>query len=378
MTRPILTLVLFAGIVIVGPAEAAPRQVPEAFYGVNWNRSATIGSPDLHAEQFSVMAGSGVESVRVSFSWARAQRDKGSPPYLADADRVVALAAANGLEVVPVVTDTPGWAAAFPKRTDSPPARVRYYTRYLQALIGRYGPSGTFWAERPDLPLRPIRHWQIWNEPNMPGFWHVKRGSKEGWWPGYTALLRASYEAVKWADPGAKVILAGLSDFSWRHLKAIYRAGGRGYFDVVAINVFTSRPSYVLEAARLTRRVLRRHGERRKPIWVTETTWPASKGRATSKPRLYWQGAWETTDDGMAERLRELYALAARDWRRLRLRRVFWYTWATAYFGIDLFDYSGLLQSDGTVLARRPALDAYRASAFRDQGCPGLTAGPCR
>jgi hypothetical protein len=79
----------------------------------------------------------------------------------------------------------------------------------------------------------------------------------------------------------------------------------------------------------------------------------------------------------MAERLHDLYARAAGAWRRLRLERVFWYTWATAYYGFDLFDYSGLLHSDGTILARRPALDAYRVSALRDQGCPGLTVGPC-
>jgi hypothetical protein len=376
MRRPILTFVMFAVAVIVGPAEAAVRHVPEDFYGVNWNRAGTAGSPELHAEQFSLMATSGVESVRSAFSWARAQ-PHGGPPSFVETDGLVALAAANDLELLPVVTDTPRWAAAFPKRTDSPPARVRHYTRYLDALVRRYGPGGAFWGERPDLPARPIRHWQIWNEPNQPGFWHVKRGSKEGWWPGYVALLRASYETVKWADPGATVVLAGLSDFSWRHLKSVYRAGGRGYFDVVAVNIFTSRPSYVLKAARLTRRMLRRHGERRKPIWVTETTWPASKGRATSKSRLYWQGAWETTDSGMAERLHDLYARAAGGWRRLRLRRVFWYTWATAYYGFDLFDYSGLLQSDGTILAHRPALDAYRVSALRDQGCPGLNVGPC-
>jgi hypothetical protein len=378
MTRSTITIALVAASVIVGPAEAAVRQVPEAFYGVNWNRAATLGPPELRAEQFSLMAASGVESLRVSFSWAKAQPDGSSPPNLRDLDGVVALAAANGLEVLPVVTDSPKWASAFPRRTDSPPARPRFYTRYLAALIRRYGPNGTFWAERPDLPARPIRHWQIWNEPNQPGFWHVKRGSKEGWWPGYAALLRASYRTVKWADPGATVVLAGLSDFSWRWLKAVYRAGGRGYFDVVSINIFTSRPSYVLRAARLTRLVLRKYRERRKPIWITETTWPASQGRAATKHRLYWQGAWETTDDGMAERLHGLYSLAARRWRRLRLRRVFWYTWATGYFGTDLFDYSGLVQSDGSVLSGRPALDAYRASALRDQGCPGLAVGPCR
>ena len=88
---------------------------------------------------------------------------------------------------------------------------------------------------------------------------------------------------------------------------------------------------------------MRKGGDRRKPIWLTEITWPASKGRV-DKPRPAWQRAWETTDAGVARRLSTFYELAVRARRRMGLGRVYWYTWSSAFRESDLFDYSGLVR----------------------------------
>jgi hypothetical protein len=69
----------------------------------------------------------------------------------------------------------------------------------------------------------------------------------------------------------------------------------------------------------------------------------------------------------MARRLTELYRLGAENARRLRLGRIYWYTWASSYRGQDdLFDYSGLLRigEDGASTAQ-PALRAYRRATRR-------------
>ena len=109
---------------------------------------------------------------------------------------------------------------------------------------------------------------------------------------------------------------------------------------------------------RYVRRVMRRGGARRKPVWLTESTWPAGKGRV-SRPAASWQRAWYTTDQGMAERVRAIYSLAVKNRRKLRIGRVVWYTWSSAYADDDLFDYSGLLRFSGGVFEQRPALAAY-------------------
>jgi hypothetical protein len=161
--------------------------------------------------------------------------------------------------------------------------------------------------------------------------------------------------------------LAGMADYIWVHLRALYRRGIRGHYDVAAINLFTSRPSLVLKGLRLTRRVLRRRGEPRKRMWLTEVTWPASKGRLET-PHAAWQRAWETTDRGMARRLVDFYSLAKRYQRRLRLARVYWYTWASAYADSDRFDYAGLVRFGNGSAEPTLALSAFRRITHRARG----------
>jgi hypothetical protein len=358
-------------------AEASSRRVPHGFYGVMWDRAAT-GAPDAdQTAQWNLMARSGVESVRTEFSWARAQPEGGQPPSFAATDRVVALAAARNIRLLPIVVATPAWAARDPSRgRASPPIRIEDYTAYLGALVRRYGPQGSFWDERPDVPRRPLREWQIWNEPHLEAYWHVPGDDRSAWASEYVALLGESKRTIESIDPGATVVLAALADASWKILTTLYRAGVRGSFDVAAINIFTSRPGFVMAAARLVRRVLRREHDARKPIWVTETTFPAGKGRV-SRPPLSWQQNWYTTDRGMAMRLRHLYRLGRHNQRRLRLGRIYWYTWASAYHGQnDLFEYAGLIRYNSS-LAPRPALIAYARSARRAQGCRKTAAGTC-
>jgi hypothetical protein len=375
--RAVLLTVAALAVLAAMPvaAEAGRRHVPYAFYGVMWDRAAARAPESLQPEQWDLMARSGVESVRTAFSWARAQPVGGEVPNFANTDRLVALATARHIRLLPIVYQTPRWAER-DSHAGSPPAQIEAYTAYLEALVRRYGPGGTFWEEHPELPTRPLRQWQIWNEPHLDTYWHVPGNDKTAWAPEYVALLRASKQAIESIDPGATIVLGALADASWKILTQLYREGVRGSFDVAAINIFTARPGFVMAATRLVRRVLRREHEPRKPIWVTETTFPAGKGRV-SRPPLSWQQNWYTTDRGMATRLRTLYRLGVRNRRRFRLSRIYWYTWASTYTGQDdLFDYAGLVDI-GDSFSMTPALRAYAASARRAQGCRKTAAGTC-
>jgi hypothetical protein len=132
----------------------------------------------------------------------------------------------------------------------------------------------------------------------------------------------------------------------------------------------------VMRGVRYFRRVMRRGGASRKPVWLTEATWPAGKNRV-SRPQAAWQRAWYTTDEGMAERVRAIYSLAIKNRRKLKLGKVVWYTWSSAYSDNDLFDYSGLIRYSGGEYEQRPALSAYTASARRYQGCTKTSEGVC-
>ena len=356
----LLTLALAALVA----APAAQARVPDGFFGAMWDREATTAPEPEQDAQWALMKESGVETVRTVFWWSRAQPVAGQPFDFAETDAIIARAAKHDIKVLPIVLSSPGWAAEIPGQYGSPPKRASDYTAYLRALVLRYGPAGAFWDEHPELPRRPQREWQIWNEPHIDFYWSTKGRRKNSWAPGYARLLKESKQAIDAIDPGATLVLAGLADFAWDHLDRLNRFRIARHFDVAALNFFTSRPKLLIKGVRRFRQALRRGGEGRKPLWVTETTWPAGKERVPL-PDPLWQRAWYTTDTGMAGRLRGAYRLAARFSGRLGIGRMYWYTWSSAYRDGDLFDYAGLVRYRGGDYEPRPALAAYAAAARR-------------
>ena len=377
MQRPLILLAATMALLLAwSPPATAKRKVPRGFYGVMWDRAATDAPLADQEAQWSLMASSGVESVRTVFDWSRAQPGPGAIDF-SFTDRVVGLAASHQIQLVPVVRAAPEWAKRDPSALGSAPKNASDYAAFLTALIERYGPSGSYWTEHPELPKRPLRIWQVWNEPHLNLWWDTAGRSPNAWAREYAQLLKAAHRAIKTADRGATVVLAALADFAWKHLHRLNRFKIGRYYDVAAINLFTARPRNLLRGVRMVRRVMARGGAAGKPVWLTESTWPAGKGRV-SRPLVAWQRAWYTTDDGMADRVRSIYAMAANQRRKLRIGRVVWYTWSSAYVDNDLFDYSGLIRFAGGDYEQRPALAAYAASARRSEGCTKSSLGVCR
>lgn len=372
-----LAVALIALLAAAPPAPAAKRKVPRGFYGVMWDGSVVHAPDDVREAQWALMARNGVESVRAVFSWADAQPTKGSPPSFARTDSLVTLAGNHGIRLLPVVIETPKWARAY-DHSFSPPKHNGDLARYLRALVGRYGPRGSFWTEHPELAKRPIRVFQIWNEPHLSYRWYAKRHSRYAWPRGYLAMLKASHRAIKRADRRAKVVLAGLTNDSWNHLLRLYRGHARPYFDIAAIQTYTGTPRMAMRAIYLFRRAMRRYGDPRKPIWATETGWPAAR-RRMHVPR--GQRSLVTSDRGMASRLGRIFKTLAvqRRLARYRVGRVFWYTWSSPYKPLsDIFDFAGLQSYFEGDFARKPALRAFRTAARRYEGCAKNSAGACR
>jgi hypothetical protein len=370
----LLLLVAAALLAAVPSAQAAPRRVPQGFFGVVWDGPLTDAPASLQETQWDAMASSGVEAVRPVFFWSDAQGSPGAAFDFSVTDRLVGLAAVRGLPLLPVVQYAPRWARAYPSHSTSPPRRNSQYAAYLEALVRRYGPNGSYWAENPALPRLPLREWQIWNEPHLRTYWDAPPRSRYGHPRGYVRLLKAAHDAIKRADPGARVVLAGLTQSAWDQLAILYRHGLRRYFDVATIQTFPQTAHRALRAARLFRRAMNRAGDRRKPMYMTEISWPASKGHTKGIPFQR-----QETPRGMARRLSEAYSLLARSRRKLRLTHVYWYTWASPYGrGGSIFRYAGLQEYSGGSLIAQPALDAYRRSAERFEGCAKDERARCR
>jgi hypothetical protein len=375
VARSAFLAVLAAALALPPGAGAAARRVPPGWMGVMVD--GPMLDRDLDTEpEFDRMVTDGVESIRTAFYWADAQPHRswddvpaaqrgrfrdvdGVPTDFAESDRVLAAATRRALGVLPVIIRSPGWAARNPSSVASSPADPGAYARFAAALVRRYGPSGTFWAEHPELSPMPIRAWQVWNEPNITRYWAEQPFPRP-----YVRLLRAARAAIVSADPGARIVLCGLANFSWLALDSLYAAGARGLFDYAAVHPFTRRATGALRILRHNRRVMARRGDARRPLMVTELTWSSAKGR-TRNPF-----GWETTEPGQAERLRQAYRLLVAARRRLRIERVYWYTWLTPDGGSpNSFDWSGLRKLQGGRAVDKPALRAFRRVARRLEGC---------
>lgn len=77
------------------------------------------------------------------------------------------------------------------------------------AFLTRYGPGGSFFAENPTLPVRPITAVEIWNEPNFQYMIPDRKPTAEVERERealYAKVLPAAYAAIKAKWPGVRVV----------------------------------------------------------------------------------------------------------------------------------------------------------------------------
>jgi len=89
----------------------------------------------------------------------------------------------RGFTILPVLFDPPAFRSSRPAvgaaRGVYPRRSNREFGRFAATLVRRYyGPNASFWRNHPSLPRRPLRAWQIWNEPHIKAYWPTGRKLK--------------------------------------------------------------------------------------------------------------------------------------------------------------------------------------------------------
>ena len=362
----LLIVASLAALLIAAPAAEAAKKtrVPRGFTSVVLDMGLEDDPPATLAKQIELMRVNGVQSLRTVFNWSEMQPAPNGAFDFSRTDTIVREASLRRIEVLPVMLYAPRWARVFPDAYASPP-QTEPYRGFLRAAIARYGSRGSFWAQNPGVPRRPVRYWQVSNEPHLRVFWDAPGSSRFAWPLGYARLLQAAHKTIHRADRRAKTVLAGLFGASWTELRRLYRAGRtEGKFDVAAIHIYVQNEARVVESVRRVRRELRRAGDGKKRLWITEFSFPSSLGRADPIANQR-----QETPEGMAKRLTGTYLALARKRRALRLDRAYWYTWTSSYpfpRGSSNFDYSGLTARRGAFSYEpQPALEAFRRVADR-------------
>ena len=326
----------------VATADAAPSR----FFGVH------ASAPS--AADFQRMARGGVRLCRVQVDWASIERSPGSYDWAA-LDSVVAGAAGAGVELLPFLLGTPSWVSANPAR---PPidggSAGAAWSSFAAQLAGRYGSSGTFWLERPDVPRRPIVVWQLWNETNTRAFWGGRPNAKQ-----YANLVALTARAIRSADPRAELILSGLIPFrslapgsvaGLKYLQRLLRFKAiRRFADGVAIHPYGKSPQVVLKWLLRARELLDRSAPKM-PLWVSEFGWSTGGSDARRSP----VGA---SRRGQAKRVAHGYRLLARNRKRLKLRAAVYFSYTDIPLDGDVWiGHMGLFDGTGQP---KPAWFAY-------------------
>jgi hypothetical protein len=356
-----LTALLATALVCLaaaGPALALPAN----FWGV-------VPQAPPTAEEFQHLKLGGVGSIRVGIPWGAVQPERGGAFAWGATDAEVAGADRAGLEVLPFLFGAPTWAvpaARVPGSKEKAPrnlpvsgqARAGWAT-FVEAAVARYGPGGSFWSENPNLPVRPLRNWQIWNEENFKYF--VTRPNPVE----YGKLVKNSYAAVKSVDPGAKVILGGMfarpkeanykvkppqAYFASKFLELMYRGnpGIKSKFNGVALHPYSTTWQKLTPAIEELRAVMKKNHDAGKGLWITELGWSS---KPPSRSNQFAKGL-----QGQASQLKSAFTLLRNNQAKWHLQRVFWFSVDDRQASCNFCDGSGLF-SEGFV--PKPAWYAY-------------------
>lgn len=241
--------------------------------GLALGDTATFMNPQQLQQQFSTISKIGATWVRVDFSWADVQQYGPGQYDWRGLDRVVNMANRYHLKILGTIAYTPSWAASPVCNTsqDCAPASDSQFASYAAAVASRYAPRG-------------VHTWEIWNEPNLEGFWQPTPSPR-----GYTQLLAVSYTAIKHVDQHSLIMSGGLGalDNSPRSinqvafLSGMYAYGARPYFDAVAFHPysFPALPTFYADWNSWSmmnalpdsiRAVMIANGDGDKQVWVTE------------------------------------------------------------------------------------------------------------
>jgi Glycosyl hydrolase catalytic core len=366
--RPKLTALTFALLLAIaalalggGPATGAqPPRAPAEFFGIGPQTPLTPRDAEY-------MKAGGIGIVRMAVPWSSVQEKKKVGVYnWAGLDEGVGVAARAGLRVLPFLYGTPHWLAAKPTTLPVDSARQRAeWKAFLTAAVERYGPRGEFWKEHatvvgpdyePSIPKLPIRTWQVWNEANFFYFALPTSPSR------YARLIKLSSQAIKAADPRAKVILSGLfakptADYpkgmpAAQFLEALYRVPGlKTRFDGISLHPYAVDTETLEEYVEEFHDVTTEYHDR-VPLYVTEMGWG-------SEPN-FEQVAFEQGPQGQVRQLRGAYSYLLENRRRLDVKQVYWFSWKDIQGDCNFCDSVGLFR-EGAGFKPKPAWRAFVA-----------------
>lgn len=214
--------------------------------------------------------GSGAQYVVQVFSWNEIEPTPGEF-FWEYPDWLVRAAEYYGLAVIARLDNAPGWATGPHTSLSAPPRDPAAMAQFAARVADRYRGR--------------VSAYIVGNEPNLAREW----GNLPPNPAAYAELLRETGAAIRRADPAARVVAAGLASTNQDdasamddrlYLRALYAAGARGAFDVLAAHPYgfgrtplalrDTGDGLVFARVEDLRRLMVEAGDAHTPLWITE------------------------------------------------------------------------------------------------------------
>ena len=187
-----------------GPLNArtsSPAGAPTMFtMGADTNLGWSTTVSAAHATLAELRTG-GIHQVRQDFRWDLIQPVSPSAYSWERTDAIMAAASVSRANVLPILDYSPKWSNGGAGATTAPFNNADF-ARFAGAVVRRYGPGGTFWADHPKLTADPLSTVEVWNEP-----WCTRSWAKPD--PhAYANLVRQTARAVRAVAPLTKVAVS--------------------------------------------------------------------------------------------------------------------------------------------------------------------------
>lgn len=299
----LVVLGLLTGVSLVTVSDAAAadvlptpsRPIPDSYFGMHIHRGISPGRwPSVRFHGWRLWS--------AFCAWPDLEPSKGDWRF-ETLDGYVAQAERNGVEVMLLLGLSPAWASARPTEPSifgtpgwaAEPADIEDWRNYVRTVATRY--KGR------------IRYYEMWNEPNLTGFYS---GSVRQ----MLTLAREAHAILKQVDPSIVLVspapTAGNNGPAW--LEEYFALGGARYADVIGYHLYVTPdpPEKMVALAERVRSIMRKH-DVEKALWNTEAGWDKRKKFADEEEqgafvarsfilnwaagveRFYWY-AWDNKD----------------------------------------------------------------------------------
>lgn len=318
------------------PTLPPPSDQPMPVGPVEFGMSGHLMWHDVPAaiHELDMLRADGLSVIRFDVSWRNMEPRPGHYAYLSKLDAIVNASVARHITPIVTIIETPAWANGG-RDAWVPPDDPGQYGAFAAMLAKRY-------AGRVD-------DWEIWNEPDIPLFWHPAPDVHA-----YARLLKAASAAIRAANPRATIVGGSVTFGNVGYLKALYADGVQGTFDVLSVHPYTLTHApgdmsdrYHSLSAILDdmRSVMLANGDGATPVWVTELGWAVVGLNSVSPPQR------------VAYLAQSVRIILERPWVKL-----------LAVYTIDTSDSARFgLSTQGV---RSPAWLSYVAAVHRAQAAP--------